>query len=744
MLKHVIKRDGSVQPFDMSKIAEAIYKTDMVSIHEAETIAEEALTRFENIGASVTIEEIQDAVEDALMMLEYVDTAKHYILYREERRRLRTIRMAPPKGAIADYIHAAKYARYLEGELRRETWEETVNRREDMDLRRWPELAEEISKAFSLVVQKKVLPSMRSMQFGGAAIEQLNARLFNCSFSLVDRVEFFHHMFYLLLAGCGVGFSVQYQHVEKLPVVEAEIDRTNVFIHKIDDSIKGWAEALRILIESYMNDGTGSPFTGCYVEFDYSDIRLQGKKLKTSGGVAPGHVPLKLTLEKVRETLEKARGRQLKPIECHDMNCHIADGVLAGGIRRSSLISLFSPDDAEMMQAKTGSWMEENSQRRLSNNSAVLVRGNHAVNKRAFKNIFEHVQQYGEPGFFFTANADYGCNPCGEIGLNPVDPVSGKTGFAFCNLTEVNAVGCKTAEEFIEAVKMAARIGTYQAAYTKFDYLGEPTCSIADREALLGVSITGIYDNPIAQDPGVLRAAANAAVAENSRVARQIGINPAARVTTIKPSGTASLALDCVGAGHGPHHARRYIRRIIANPHEPVFQYFKSINPHMCVPYSWKKGEFVIEFPVVAPDNAVVRAELSSREMIDGVFNTYQNWIVPGTANWLSSAGLTHNVSCTINVEADKWDDVRDYVWENRDKIAAMSFLAVSGDKDYVQAPREEIVTAADEARWQEILDNYTPVDYTQLHEQTDTTDPRAVSGCEGMICELPQRNTDA
>lgn len=736
MLKYVVKRDMSLESFTIDKIKNAVTKAGLPS---KAAIDEVSIAAVESLAHEVaSVEEIQDAVEKALMLKGYVDVAKHYILYREERRKLREVRIKPQKGMIADYIHFSKYSRFDESLGRRETWEESVSRDMDMHMRRWPDLYDEVREAELAIWQKKVLPSMRSLQFGGKAIEANNARLFNCSFSLVDSTRFFQNMFYLLLAGCGVGYSVQYCHVEKLGPVVSEMGRVFVSWHTVEDSIEGWANALGALMHSYIDDGNNS--AGMYVDFDYRQIRLQGKPLKTSGGLAPGHVPLKELLEKVRRILEGAKGRQLRPIECHDINCHIADGVLAGGIRRSSLIALFSPEDSEMMECKTGEWWKDNGHRRLANNSAVLIRGDHEKNKRAFENIFKHVKEYGEPGFFFTAHPDYGCNPCGEIGLNPVDPKTGKTGFAFCNLSEVNAAVAESEEDFIHAVIMAARIGTYQAAYNSFPYLGATTEAIVKREALLGVSITGVMDNPIAQDPLVQERAAKAAIAENIRVAKQIGINPAARVTTIKPSGTASLALDCVGSGHHPHHARRYIRRVTANMTEPVFNYFRSINPHMCIKSVYNDVDWVVEFPVQAPDNAVVREDLTGIQMLDAVFSTYENWIVPGTANWLSSNGLTHNVSCTITVRPDEWDKVEEYVWDNRHRIAAMSFLAYSGDKAYRQAPREEISTKADEARWNEILENYVPVDYTKMVETSDTTTPMGVSGCEGMLCEIPIR----
>jgi ribonucleoside-diphosphate reductase alpha chain len=731
MLKHVVKRDESLEDFTIDKIKSAVAKAGLSST-AIDVVAEAAVRELDRNVASV--EEIQDVVEKSLMSQGYPEIAKKYILYREERRKLREARRKPSKSMMSDYIHAAKYSRFNPVSGRRETWKESSARNMLMHTKRWPHLESEIVEAFQLVYDKKILPSMRSLQFGGKAIESLNARGYNCSFSLVDRPRFFQEMFYLLLAGCGTGYSVQYCHVDKLPPLVDSIDRTFVSWHTVEDSIEGWANALGVLVGSYFEGSNGA---GIYVDYDYSKIRLQGVPLKTSGGLAPGHVPLKELLENVRKILNGALGRKLKPIECHDINCHVASGVLAGGIRRSSLIALFSPEDAEMMQCKTGDWITSNGQRRLANNSAVLIRGNHEQNKRIFTNIFRCVKEFGEPGFIFLVHPDHGYNPCSEIGLNPVEPKTGKTGWAFCNLTEINGSEIHSESEFIKAAIMAARIGTYQAAYTDFAYLGAITEAIARREALLGVSITGIMDSPITQDPVFQTRAAKAAVAENIRVAALLGINPAYRVTTVKPSGTASLVLGCVGSGIHPHHARRYLRRVTANHTEPVFQYFKSINPHMCVKSVYNDVDWVIEFPIQAPDVAVIRNDLTAIQMLDKVFSTYENWILPGTANWTSSYGLTHNVSCTLSVRPEEWDLVENYVWENRHRMVSMSFLPWSGDKIYPQAPREEVTTKADEARWNEILENYTPVDYREMKENSDTTSPQSVSACEGPACEV-------
>lgn len=565
----------------------------------------------------------------------------------------------------------------------------------------------------------------------------------NCSFSLVDRPEVFSEALYLLLSGCGVGYSIQFDHIEKLPQI-AYVEQKNVRHHVIDDTIEGWADALKALVQSYLD--------GVNLELSYHLIRPAGTPLRTSGGRAPGHLKLKDALERIRGVLSGAQGRQLRPVECHRIMCHAADAVLSGGIRRSAMICLFSLDDSEMMHLKTGDWYSKEPWLANSNNSVVLKRDE--VRKKQFKRIFGMTRQWGEPGFYFTSDYDYGTNPCCEIGLNPKLTVDAQaqaklaakgveaeigdtyTGWAFCNLCEINAAKLTSLQDFQEAAKAATIIGTLQAGYTKMPYLGPISETIAEREALLGIGMTGMLDAPhIACNPEYQRDVAGLIKQWNAEYAARIGVQPAARTTCVKPSGTTSLELGCVGSGHHAHHARRYIRRVTADELEHVFQAFKSVNPHMCV--RKPDGKYVIEFPVEAPPGATVKDDITAIPFLDMVRSTQQNWVLPGTADAKYSPGLSHNVSNTVTVRAEEWDKVSDYLWENREFFTGVSLLASTGDKDYAYAPNEAILTPVDEARWDAILESYVPVDYTQMVEDHDDTDLKAEVACAGGFCSL-------
>jgi len=565
----------------------------------------------------------------------------------------------------------------------------------------------------------------------------------NCSFTFIDRPEAFSEGLFLLLAGCGVGYSVQFDHVEKLPPI-GYVDHKKVRHHVVQDTIEGWADALKALFQGFLD--------GVNVEFAYHLIRPAGTPLKTSGGRAPGHLKLKESLERIRGVLMAAQGRKLRPVECHRVMCHAADAVLSGGIRRSAMICLFSLDDSEMMHVKTGNWWQTEPYLANSNNSVVLKRDE--VKKKQFKRIFGMTRQWGEPGFYFTHDYDYGTNPCCEIGLNPklvvneeekaklagrgveVEVGQTYTGWAFCNLCEINAAKLTSLEDFEEAAWAATLIGTLQAGYTKMPYLGWVSETLAQREALLGIGMTGMLDSPhIACNPEYQKQVATKIKEWNREFSARIGIKPAARTTCVKPSGTTSLELGCVGSGHHPHHARRYIRRVTADELEFVFQAFKAVNPHMCV--RKPDGKWVIEFPVEAPAGATVKADVRAIEFLDMVKSTQQNWVLSGTADETYSPGLTHNVSNTVTVRPEEWDKVSDYLWENREFFTGVSLLANTGDKDYAFAPNEEVITEADEARWNAILESYKPVDYTKLVEESDETDLTSEAACAGGACAI-------
>lgn len=732
----VRKRDGqTTQPFDVGKIESAVRKAWV----EAEGTVDEAELGRIAVFVSATIrsavadvEQIQDTVEIALMRAKRFAVAKAYIIYREKRAELRRERQHPDPSAVSGYIHASKYARYMPDMMRREVYEETVDRGEAMHLRRFahlPELAPLIKRAYDSVRRKEVLPSMRSMQFGGAAIEVNHNRIYNCSASLVDRTRVFAEAMFLLLSGCGVGYSVQYDHVEKLPPV-AYVNPKRVVHHVVADTIEGWSDALDALINSYVD--------GYVVEFSYHEIRAAGSPLKTSGGRAPGHQKLKESLERVRKVLDNAQGRLLRPVECHRIMCHAADAVLSGGIRRSAMICLFSLEDSEMMNLKVErDWYEREPWLANANNSAVLKRDE--VKEKQFKRIFKSTRAYGEPGFLFVDDYNHVTNPCAEIGLDPILVLpdgTTRTGWAMCNLCEINAAKLTSFEDFLTAAWAATLIGTLQATYTDMPYLGTVSEQIVRRDALLGIGMTGMQDSPlIACNPEFQRIVAAQITAWNFEWSKLLGIRPAARTTCVKPSGTTTLELGSCGSGIHPHHSRRYIRRVTADELETVFQAFKAQNPHMC--QQKPDGKWVIEFPVEAPDGATLKEDLTAVEFMDMVRSTQLNWVLPGTVRESGAPGLRHNVSNTITVRPDEWDTVADYLWEHRNSFTGVSLLPDDGDQVYAFAPFEAVKTEAQERRWNELVMGYKPIDYLAVYEAEDGTNLTGEAACSNGSCSI-------
>ena len=806
--REVIKRDGSHVRYDQNKVTRAIalafrevhvgnttnpYRDDMLACFgldsdlfiEAAKIADsvsQMLELYYRQGVHPTIEQVQDAVEKAIAAAGHWEVARAYMLYRERRSLTRLATYAD--NGLADYIAMAKYSRHRAELGRRETFPEGVQRVMEMHLEFFApkllsafpatlpenirelagetaplltkalcgrELGDVIERVFVDVSTKRVLPSMRSMQFGGEAILKNHSRMFNCSFSNVDRVEFFREFFFLLLSGCGVGFSVQKHHIALLPPLptRASAHDLPVWHYAVADTIEGWADALHALFQSF--------YEGKKIEFNFSAIRPRGAHLRTSGGKAPGHLPLKQALIRIEAILEGATGRSLRPIEVYDINMFTAKAVLAGGIRRSATICLFSPDDEEMMDAKTGNWFETNPQRSASNNSAVLARDDR--NAAHFHRLFKAQKEFGEPGFFFCDHPEAGCNPCAEINLLPVIDweLSGEelsklfawgykgdlpgtarlSGFQHCNLTTINGRAATTPERFYEACIAATTIGTLQAAYTDMPYLGPVTRLINEHDALLGVSICGFMDNPnVLFDPEILRKGANLCRATNRFVAEALGIKPAAKITTCKPEGTASLLLDAASGIH-PHHARHYFRRVQANRKEPIYSFFKTVNPQMTEPSVYSPHtDDVITFPVSAADGAILRKDLNALQFLQLVMLVQQSWVIPGGDPESRSAGLHHNVSNTCTVRPDEWDAVADFIWANRALFTGVSLLQDAGDKAYAQAPREEVMTDADIARWNALRPRL--VDYTKLREHTDETSLKDIVACAGGACELP------
>lgn len=610
--------------------------------------------------------------------------------------------------ALQDYTFSSKYARYSPEKKRRETWTEAVERVRDMHLRRYPQIAEEINWAFEQVTAKRVLGSQRALQFGGSPIEKKNARIYNCIASYCDRQRFFQECFWLLLCGCGTGFSVQKHHVAKLPdFVDSWLDgkpedRTKK-VYLVPDSIEGWADCLGVLIGSFLGGGDFPEYAGYWVDFDFSLIRPEGAMLRSSSGKAPGPKPLKNAIKKIREVilrcLENGQKR-LRPIDAYDIVMHASDAVLSGGVRRSATICLFSPDDEEMATAKIGNWFVNNPQRGRSNNSAILVR--EKTTKEDFEKLMGYVREFGEPGFIWSDSTELMVNPCVEIGLYPVDVETGESGWEACNLCEINGRYCKTERDFYIAAKAAAIIGTCQAGYTDLTYLGKTSKKILEREALLGISITGMMDNPdVLFDPKLQRKMAKLILKINAQIAEKIGINPTARATCVKPAGTTSCILGTASGIH-PHHARRYIRRSQGNYLEPPLRHFKASNPIAVEKSVWSANETdeVAAFCVEVPKGAKTKNDIDAISLLEYVKSTQQNWVMAGTVKERCVAPfLVHNVSNTISVREDEWDDVTNFIYENRKWFAGISLLAITGDKDYPQAPFTAIYTPSELVR---------------------------------------------
>ncbi len=611
--------------------------------------------------------------------------------------------------ALQDYTFISKYARYNPELKRRETWKESVERVRDMHIRRYPQIEKEIRWAFQQSKQKRVLGSQRALQFGGPAIEKTNARMYNCIASYCDRLRFFQESFWLLLCGCGVGFSVQKHHIAKLPDFlpywkSTSPDKPLVYkSYVIEDSIEGWANAAGVLIESYFGGTEFPEYHGAIIQFDYSNIRPEGAPLSSSSGKAPGPKPLMRALDKVNTLLGGCvmfGGNKLRPIDAYDIVMHLSDAVLSGGVRRSATICLFSPDDQEMATAKTGNWFVENPQRGRSNNSALLVRGQ--TTKEQFQTLMNYVREFGEPGFVWSDSTELMVNPCVEIGLYPVDTETGQTGWEACNLCEINGKKCRTEQDFEVACKAAAIIGTCQAGYSDLTYLGPVSRRILEKEALLGVSITGMMDNPdILLNPAIQRKMAKLILDVNEKIANKIGINPTARATCVKPAGTTSCILGTASGIH-PHHAKRYIRRSQGNYLEPPLQHFKAVNEVAVEKSVWSANgtDEVLAFCIEVPKGAKTKNDISAIQLLEYVKLTQENWVMHGTRHERCVAPwLTHNVSNTITVRPDEWEAVTEFIFDNRQFFAGVSLLPMSGDMDYPQAPFTAIYTPIEIAK---------------------------------------------
>ena len=615
------------------------------------------------------------------------------------------------KQILSDITVYTKYAKYLPDKERRETWDELVTRNMEMHTTKFPKMKESIEQVYrNFVFNKKVLPSMRSLQFGGKAIDLNNARIYNCAFLPIDSIHSFSETMFLLLGGTGVGYSVQQHQIEKLPEIrKPNYDRKKRYV--VQDSIIGWADAVKTLFKSYTGAMTS------HIEFDLSDIRQKGALLVTAGGKAPGPEPLRLALVKIEAILrEKTDRSKLTDIECHDIQCHIADAVLAGGIRRAAMISLFDLDSTAMLNCKAGEWWENNPQRGRANNSVVLLR--HKIDKKTFDKVWERIEASGsgEPGIYLTNDKDWGTNPCCEIALRP---------YQFCNLTEINMADIESQEDFNARSSAASFLGTLQASYSDFHYLRDIWRKNTEKDALLGVSMTGIASESNLKLN--YEEAAQVVNDTNNVISAALGINKAARTTAVKPAGTTSLVL---GTSSGIHawHNDYYIRRMRLGKNEAIYSYLAINHPELIEDeYFNPTSQAVISVPQKAPNGAITRHE-STLDLLERVKLISKDWVKNGHAK----GNNTHNVSCTVSVRDDEWKNIGEWMWANKEYYNGLSVLPYHGGT-YKQTPFEDCTKEV----YEEMMSTLKNVDLSKVIEVQDNTNFADSAACGGGNCEI-------
>ena len=748
LLSQVRKRDGRIMSFNQIKITNAIWKamqtvgTDLrgiLAFTDAEIVSNKVFKELERIyrsGGIPTIEEIQDIVEENLILGDYSKTAKAYIVYRHERAKIRSTKkdVSPEikklvdeskqyfQGPYEEFIYFSHYSRWIPDENRRETWVETVDRYmsfmfEKIGDRLTPE---EYKQTRQIILCQKTMPSMRLIWSAGKAARATNVAAYNCAYQAIEHIRDFGEQLYVLMCGAGISFSVEENFIQELPKVEKQKGMI-LPAFKVPDSKEGWAEALNLGVETWMKGGE--------IDFDFSEIRPYGTRLNTMGGWASGPDPLKRLLKFSRARILNRQGRRLKPIDAHDIMCKIGDAVIMGGVRRSAELSLSDLDDLDMRLAKVGRFFEQHPERQMANNSAAY---NEKPSLPAFLEEWVSLinSGSGERGIFNRGGLEFqlphrrlltfgphfeksGTNPCGEIVLRSKQ---------FCNVTETIVRAFDSFKDLMEKIFYETLLGTYQATLTDFPFLSSEWKKNCEEERLLGVSITGQWDSPIVRDEAVLRKLKEEVIRVNRIFAERFGINPSTCVTCVKPSGTVSQLVN-TSSGMHPRYAKYYIRRVEIDAADPLFKMLRDQK----VPHHPKYGQpdgqatnYVLEFPMKSPENAITRHDLNALEQLEYWKKVKVNY-------------TEHNPSITIYVNEDEWLKVGNWLWENWDIVGGLSFLP-RDDSIYPQPVYEEIT----EEEYKRKLGEFPEIDYSQIlvYESYDEKGAHELT-CTAGICEI-------
>ncbi len=745
-IKSIKKRDGKVVSFDETKIASAIFKAMSVtgegSMEEAELVANKVLAELVRIAKKFKdfvpdVEGIQDIVEKELILSEYVKTAKEYILYRQKRNEERAVGISVPahvkklatdskkyfKNQLGEFVYYRSYSKWIDAEQRRETWIETVDRYVGfMKKNLGNKLADlEYKEIREAILKQEVMPSMRLLQFAGPAAEKTNVCAYNCSFIAPSKLEDFAEIMYISMCGTGVGFAVESQNVQALPQIKFQTGKKMPkFV--VGDSKEGWADSLTHGIKTW--------YDGHDVEFDFSQVRPEGARLKTMGGRASGPAPLIRLLEVVRRKVLSKQGRRLSNLDAHDIICSIGDCVVSGGVRRSAMISLSDLDDDMIRDAKKGQFYLSEPQRSIANNSAVYTQ---KPSSAEFMDEWVALMksESGERGIFNRAGllktlperrikvlggdvSHVGTNPCGEIILQSKQ---------FCNLSEVVARANDDEKSLLRKIRLATILGTYQATLTKFEYLSKEWTENCETERLLGVSITGQWDCPAVRNPQVYKKLRLESIKINQNYAKRFKINASTCVTCVKPSGTVSQTVDCASGMH-PRYAKYYIRRIRISATDSLFKMLRDQG----VPYFPEVGQskdsattYVFEFPVKAPKGTITKDDISAIDQLEF-------W------KMVKESYTEHNPSVTVYVGGDEWIGVANWIYNNWDMVGGLSFLP-RNDHVYQLAPYEEI----NEEKFNQMVKRLGEIDFSKIitYEKTDETDIKKEVACAGGMCEI-------